>query len=386
MSDPDRLTDRDLSEGCSGAQSAAPIEWAASFVAMSETQNAVQANQSIAQPSVSWEQERQVLLSELIQAQTLAQNRLARICQLEQALDESLAAFGELRLRVADQQLLESQLAATEEIANIQQQAIAQLKRQLAEQAQRLAEQTQASQSSESADQPDRQNQMAELERQALSAQTRLNELESQLALSRQECQTLSAELTHRQTSLTRLETELKQAYAALEEQQAIITRFQQTPPLNSPDHHSVLVTLNRELAIAQSRIEELTHHQIDVGGQDQHKIAEMQEQILKQAKQASEYETAVQHWKNRCLASYSHAARLSELLSPVLTKFLTEQSADASSVAEAEMLLVELLKLLQSPTTGTTAPLSPTTAVTQSPKVDLPDFLARRRRTYKAQ
>jgi uncharacterized coiled-coil protein SlyX len=353
---------------------------------MPETQNAVQANQSIAQPSVSWEQERQVLLSELIQAQTLAQNRLARICQLEQALDESLAAFGELRLRVADQQLLESQLAATEEIANIQQQAIAQLKRQLAEQAQRLAEQTQASQSSESADQPDRQNQMAELERQALSAQTRLNELESQLALSRQECQTLSAELTHRQTSLTRLETELKQAYAALEEQQAIITRFQQTPPLNSPDHHSVLVTLNRELAIAQSRIEELTHHQIDVGGQDQHKIAEMQEQILKQAKQASEYETAVQHWKNRCLASYSHAARLSELLSPVLTKFLTEQSADASSVAEAEMLLVELLKLLQSPTTGTTAPLSPTTAVTQSPKVDLPDFLARRRRTYKAQ
>ncbi|MBW4519746.1 MAG: hypothetical protein KME16_08610 [Scytolyngbya sp. HA4215-MV1] len=383
MSDPDRLTDRDLSEGQQGSQSDAPGNRAASFVAVQGMPNTLTSSNGTSQPMASWEQERQVLLSELAQTQTLVQNRLTRICQLEQALDESLATFGELRLRVADQQLLESQLAATEEIANIQQQAIAQLKRQLAEQETALKAQGQTPQPRESSFSA---YQIADLARQLLSAQTQINELEKQLNSAQREIQTLSTELERRQTSLTRLETELKQAYVALEEQQAIITHLQQTPLSTSPDEHSVLVTLNRELAIAQSRIEELTHHQINIGSQEQQKIAEMQEQILKQAKQASEYETAVQHWKNRCLASQSHATRLRELLSPILTKLLTEESSDASSVAEAEMLLAEILNLLQSPTTGTPTSLPSNTQTPHSPKVDLPDFLARRRRTYKAQ
>ena len=61
-------------------------------------------------------------------------NQRERIEQLEQALEQSLASISELKLQLKDQHLLETQLAATEEIANIQQQAINELQRQLMQQ------------------------------------------------------------------------------------------------------------------------------------------------------------------------------------------------------------------------------------------------------------
>ena len=58
-------------------------------------------------------------------------NQRERIEQLEQALEQSLASINELRLQLKDQHLLETQLAATEEMANLQQQVINELQRQL---------------------------------------------------------------------------------------------------------------------------------------------------------------------------------------------------------------------------------------------------------------
>lgn len=60
--------------------------------------------------------------------------RLERIRQLEKALEQSLNYLHELKQKLKEQLVLEAQLAAAEEFANVQQQAIAQLKQQLAQQ------------------------------------------------------------------------------------------------------------------------------------------------------------------------------------------------------------------------------------------------------------
>lgn len=70
-------------------------------------------------------------VSRLIESQRA---HLERICQLEKALGQSLASSNELRQKLKDQHLLEAQLAATEEIANLQQQVINELKHHLAQQ------------------------------------------------------------------------------------------------------------------------------------------------------------------------------------------------------------------------------------------------------------
>ncbi|MEM6591080.1 MAG: hypothetical protein AAGF66_00710 [Cyanobacteria bacterium P01_H01_bin.119] len=54
-----------------------------------------------------------------------------RVCQLQQALDQAMTSLHELRSRVASQDLVESQLAKTENFANAQQKAIAVLQAKL---------------------------------------------------------------------------------------------------------------------------------------------------------------------------------------------------------------------------------------------------------------
>lgn len=64
------------------------------------------------------------------------QKQLERISQLERALEQSLTYLAELRRKLKTQDLLEAQLAAVEEIANLQQQAILKLQQQLVQQQQ----------------------------------------------------------------------------------------------------------------------------------------------------------------------------------------------------------------------------------------------------------
>ncbi|HEY9660780.1 MAG TPA: hypothetical protein V6C65_20170, partial [Allocoleopsis sp.] len=80
----------------------------------------------------------QALLDEVTQLQEEERKRIARIEQLEQALDQTLAHLDELREQLKEQTFLENQLATTEEYANVQQQAIARFKLQIAEQQQVL--------------------------------------------------------------------------------------------------------------------------------------------------------------------------------------------------------------------------------------------------------
>ncbi len=67
------------------------------------------------------------------QSSSLDFKLVQRVCLLQQALDQALDALQELRSQVQDKEWIEAQLANTEKYANVQQQAIAQLKQHLSQ-------------------------------------------------------------------------------------------------------------------------------------------------------------------------------------------------------------------------------------------------------------
>jgi hypothetical protein len=93
---------------------------------------------------------------------------------------------------------------------------------------------------------------------------------------------------------------------------------------------------------------------------------ADMQEQILQQAQQASEYEAAVQHWKDRFLNSQDYLSHLKHLVEQAVTNPSEELAA--------------LLNAIQIVTTDNAEDNS-SGLIPRSPKMDLPDFLLRRQR-----
>jgi chromosome segregation ATPase len=389
------------------------------------------------------------LIAELGQLRSLTQDQLRRIHSLEQALDQALALVRELRQQVVDQEFLETQLASTEEISNVQQQAIIRLKLQLAQQQQDLEAQLRETQARDHAWQDLlstleslTETQQAELERlrnqlsrdraetQANQTQIESRLLELQAALSAQqqrvselEAQALSAqglmtsldvwldearrdlrqplEQEHQpllEPFVEQLDNRLQQLRAALQDHQLPAAAALPIPPfgakLKSPTAAIVpMSALEQELAIAQVKIEELETQiakQLTTEAMLQHlcqqlelerdrqqarmtelerQTADMQEQILRQAQQASEYETAVQHWKDRYLQSGQQMQQLKELVE----RLLPDPPAE----------LTELLSAIQSAALPAIDPVSPAlfpTSRATPPPVDLPDFLLRRR------
>lgn len=378
--------------------------------------------------------EQEALLSELLQLRSLVHGQTERIQHLEQALDQSLNSIRDLQSQMVDQQLLEEQLAATEEIANIQQKAINQLKQQLAQQQQILdaqhAETQQRDQSLQDvlitmedlthsqqdelerlrtqissdlavgrAYQTKLENQLILLKQTTVVQQQRIVELEAQLhdrspethsstTLLDQPDETLelTQQLEECQTAIHQLETELHRAHIALQEQQALIDSLQQ------PRSSNQRTTKESSLSTLQAKVEEFeqqltrqntTHAMLQHAYQEieqerdraQSRIAEleqqtadMQEQILKQAQQESEYETAVQHWKDRHLVGQHYLLAIKALL-------------EKSSIKPPN----EILELLQAATiieaTEPDISISPPPKSNRSVKLDLPDFLVRRQR-----
>lgn len=213
-------------------------------------------------------------------------NRLERMDQLEQALEESLASLSELRQQLTDQHLLETQLAATEEIANLQKQAINELQRQL-----------------------------TTLKQDLMTAQDKIEALETQIA----EQHTAQARLQH-----ARQEIEAERDRGS-----------------------SRLTQLEQETIL-------------------------LQEKLLQQAQQASEYETAVHYWKDL----YKDRQHQLVELKTALERLLPDPTAE----------LVDLLKAIQPQTDVETVkpevPKSlPSTPLKKQPlQVDLPAFLTRHR------
>jgi chromosome segregation ATPase len=380
------------------------------------------------------EREHAALLEELLQTQSLTHGYVERIRHLEQALDQSQASLRELQHQMVDQQFLERQLAATEEISNIQQQAVTRLKLQLEEKQQTLTDQISEAQARDRSLQAllaameaqterqqteleslrsqiardrtelqvynqslkeqiaslqsafDAQHQrILELEAQFLSAHTHSGELEVQLEQSQKQVGELNHLLEQHQSRIDHLEAELNKAQTTIEQQPTLILDVPQ-----SPRSRKLSPASERELAIAQNKVEELETEiarQLTTQAMLQHacleleqergqhqtrmaelerQIADMQEQILRQARQASEYETAVQHLKDRYFSTQTSVLKLQELLQPTLADLPPEVAA--------------ILADLQAATRATELPSTTVLPTPQTPRVDLPEFLLRRR------
>ncbi|MBV8886318.1 MAG: hypothetical protein JO235_20320 [Chroococcidiopsidaceae cyanobacterium CP_BM_RX_35] len=212
-------------------------------------------------------------------------NQTERMNQLEQALEQSLASLNELRQKLTDQQLLETQLVATEKIANLQQQAINELQRQL-----------------------------GVLKQDLTAGQTKIEALETQLAGQH----TAQAQLQH---AYQEIEAECERG-------------------------SSRLVQLEQETIL-------------------------LQEKLLQQAQQASEYETAVHYWKNLYKDSQHQLLEL--------------KTALEERLPDPEDELLEILEAIQPSTDIETielmgSNLSSMPLGKQPLQVDLPAFLTRHR------
>ena len=141
----------------------------------------------------------------------------------------------------------------------------------------------------------------------------------------------LRTQLRECEAAMQTLEVQLQQSRESYKQQQEMITALQNA---NKSDSHKnqAIQSLSASLLKAQNKLVDLEtqcSNQSIMQAQFQHstqefaekaqgwqsrseeleqQVAEMQEQILHQAQQASEYETAVQHWKESLL--YSGANR----------------------------------------------------------------------------
>lgn len=366
------------------------------------------------------------LLAELGQLRSRAQHQDNRIRDLEQALDQSLICQKELRQQMVSQQFLEEQLASTEDIANIQQQAIVHLKNQLAQQ-QAMEGQLADAQSR------DRRMQelLAALETLTQAQRSELEHLQSQIDGSDakshrshltpsdnfqtdlgvsprpgEEIDTASTQtvVAHLKELLNEVQAQLRQVARRREDAvdrptsvemnlpHQVDTVLPALPRLAAPASRSEgasvrdgakqrsLEELEAQLAqqMTSGALLEHAYQELEAECDRQQarlmeleqQSAEMQEQILRQAQQAHEYETAVQHWKDRYLTSYDQLQQLRAAIERVLPE-PPEEVADLLVALRTAPLPVDLA----SPA------LLPLPSTNHSPPIDIPDFLLRRRR-----
>ncbi|MGJ3247902.1 MAG: hypothetical protein ACFE0I_17710 [Elainellaceae cyanobacterium] len=242
-----------------------------------------------------------------------------RIHQLEQALDQALACLEDVRSRVHDQLILQDKLEIAEECVYVQYRAIERLKLELYE---RLQEQQSLEMSLHRSQGVsfEQSRMIVTLQQDAALAQNKVEELETEVA---------------------------KQ----LKSQARWQHRYQE---------------LQEEHQICQVRLEDLEQHQ-----------AEMQEQILAQARQASEFEAAIQHWKDRYFANQRQLAQLKG----TIERSLSAQSESDNGATVAKPVLLELLAMIQLVMSveneeSHLASINPSTKFTT---LDVPDFLLRR-------
>lgn len=295
-----------------------------------------------------------------------------RIQLLEQALEQCQLYIDELKSKLMDQAFLEEQLATTEEFSHIQQQAVITLQDQLTNREQiqqelenlrqakidltnRLSDKDTSLRFQE-AERSKLQDQFAE-ERTALE---RLQDQAERLSLQIQSSQKTAVHETQQriiaQTTAERLRTQLRECEADIQTlevqlqqareshttQQDIIKSLQNAGKSDSHKNQAIQ-SLSSSLLKAQNTIADLEtqlSNQSIVQAQFQHstqefaeqaqsfqkrseeleqQVAEMQEQILHQAQQASEYETAVQHWKDRSFTAEQTVAQMKQLLEHLL-------------------------------------------------------------------
>ncbi|ABW29337.1 coiled-coil domain-containing protein [Acaryochloris marina] len=295
-----------------------------------------------------------------------------RIQLLEQALEQCQLYIDELKSKLMDQAFLEEQLATTEEFSHIQKQAVITLQDQLTNREQiqqelenlrqakidltnRLADKDTSLRFQE-AELSKLQDQFAE-ERTALerlqdqaerlslqiqsSQKTAVHETQQRI-IAQTTAERLRTQLRECEADIQTLEVQLQQARESYATQQDIIASLKNADKSDSHKNQAIQ-SLSSSLLKAQNKIADLEtqlSNQSIVQAQFQHstqefaeqaqslqkrseeleqQVAEMQEQILHQAQQASEYETAVQHWKDRSFTAEQTVAQMKQILEHLL-------------------------------------------------------------------
>jgi chromosome segregation ATPase len=185
------------------------------------------------------------IVTELVTARAQLRNQTERILDLELALDQTIHNLEDLKNRLLQQDSLENHLAAIEETANIQQQAILQLKHQISQKDLAL-------------------NQLLQIRIQPQDydrARTQLAEQHQTQALLQQACQELETDRDHQQTRILELETQIA------EMQEQILQQMQQGHEYETAIQHwkdrylqlhSQLETLKTHLAPLTPELEKL--------------------------------------------------------------------------------------------------------------------------------
>lgn len=365
-------------------------------------------------------------------------DQTSRIFHLEQALDQALACLNDLRSRLRDQDLLESQLIKTEEFSSAQQQAIASLKEQLQRREDALQQQIVANQSHEKSirqlkrelkrdfvqleipylsaasgtpvhvDDEEAQQviQLQQSRIQSLEVEAQLNQqsiqdLEQQLEDAKEDVQELSINLEQAQARLAQVDEQLARTWADLERQGSLNLTLRQVQNV-AAERSTEIAALEKKLAIAQIKVEEL-ETQLDKQNKlqaqwqqicqereaerDYHcdradslrkDIDELQEQIVHQSKQNGEFETAIQHWKERYLANQRQIAYLKDLLVESFTDALPTEG-DRIVVPPSLIELLQAIQMLDASESTEIVPIS-LAAAQRFNAQDVPEFLMRRR------
>ncbi len=357
-----------------------------------------------------------------------------RIQQLEKALDQSLASLEDLRRQLIDQQFLEAQLASTEEISNIQQQAITQLKWQLGQQQQTLAAQHQLNQA-----QNQRFQELLEsLEAPAEGKQQQIEQIKAQFLCDRQlaqaqieavqqlqrpqptpiapphlahgwtaeqrtatpahgtpeahsahgaDLQHLQQSLQARQAEIEQLELELERAHEALQVQQAQIDLLQQAHTARQSLNES---PLDGELFTAHSKIQELETHlsrQMTNQAMLQHTCQELEQARDRYQIRITELEQQTAEMQEQILKQAQQASEYETAVQHWKDRY-TQTQADLGhlkelierALTEPTPEIVEVLAQLQA-MTDLAETEAGTIPVAKGIKKDVPDFLMRRQR-----
>ncbi len=315
-----------------------------------------------------------------------------RITQLEQALYQCQLYIDELKKKLIDQEFLEEQLATTESFSHVQKQAIETLKSQVGQQQALRSELEElkkqfhliSSQHSESevkvqlreAECSAIKQQIRQKERDFERIQDKNHQLTAQLEtlqksmvqetqqriIAQKTAERLRTDLNNRDATMRALEAKIKQAESMLNHREEMIGALKD---LNRPDSQkdqfiqglsSTLLKAQRQItelqndlsnqSILQAQLQHSTHEleqdsrlsQVR-SEQLEQQVDDLQEQVLRQAQQSSEYETAIQHWKTRCLEAENWTSKVARLwdgqsphalsgaASPDLTKTLSALS-----------------------------------------------------------
>lgn len=306
-------------------------------------------------------------VAQLPQAEPGSPSEHQRIKQLEQALYQCQLYIDELKQQLVDQAFLEEQLAATESFSHIQKQAIETLKSQAAQQQplqlelEGLKQQMQSMQTQSMETEAivrDKETEVSTLKLQILRTQSEFDrakdktaQFEAQLEalqssmvqetqqriISQKTAERLRTESRNRDAAMRSLEEKLERAETMLQQREEMIVALKSSNrPYSEKDQciqglSTTLLKAQRQItelenelsnqSILQAQLQHTTHElESDAkttqsrSDQLEKQVNDLQEQVLRQAQQASEYETAIQHWKTRSVESEEWAVQVAQL------------------------------------------------------------------------